>query len=367
VPSTVPNAPTNLALTPGDTELSANWNTVSDATTYNLYHATESFSGLTDIANYATLTGGTLISGLTANSRTITGLVNGTTYYVVVTAENSVGESEMSGEANSTLSDIIVDLSGAKELNDTGVKFSTYYSSTSNAFRQDVNCSRGVIFAQQDCSSGRDVTNNDALDGIAGFSFTKLDSSGNALPVSASDWDCIQDNVTGLIWQVKNSANSGDLHQANDVYNWYEPTLQGSGVSAGTANFYGDVCFGYNASDASTYCNTSAYTARVNAAGLCGFTSGWRLPASTELLSIAYYASTSTSANQVSIDESFFPNTGQAYHYWTRAPFYDPNSDNLAWAVTFRDPMPDNTRNAGRLASKSKSESAGIRLVHSGN
>jgi len=32
-------------------------------------------------------------------------------------------------------------------------------------------------------------------------SYTKLDSSGNALPDSAGIWTTVRDNVTGLIWE----------------------------------------------------------------------------------------------------------------------------------------------------------------------
>jgi len=36
------------------------------------------------------------------------------------------------------------------------------------------------------------------------MSYTKLDSSGNALPVSATSWVMVKDNVTGLVWELNN-------------------------------------------------------------------------------------------------------------------------------------------------------------------
>jgi len=36
-------------------------------------------------------------------------------------------------------------------------------------------------------------------------SYTKLDENGYALPHEAPEWVMVQDNVTGLIWEVKDS------------------------------------------------------------------------------------------------------------------------------------------------------------------
>lgn len=70
--------------------------------------------------------------------------------------------------------------------------------------------------------SGLSVNNNDDSDGHAGFSFTKLDANGNELLANATDWSCVKDNVTGLIWEVKQGGNGtvGDegLHDADDTY-----------------------------------------------------------------------------------------------------------------------------------------------------
>jgi len=61
----------------------------------------------------------------------------------------------------------------------------------------------GVEIDAQDCSHGRDVTNNGDPGGHAGFSFTKLDSNGVPLAnqnvdYSTTPWVCVKDNVTGL-------------------------------------------------------------------------------------------------------------------------------------------------------------------------
>ena len=52
-------------------------------------------------------------------------------------------------------------------------------------------------------SPGQDYYGQDASYTINPMSYTKLDSSGNALPDSATSWSMVKDNVTGLTWEVK--------------------------------------------------------------------------------------------------------------------------------------------------------------------
>lgn len=86
-----PPAPANLAATAGDAQVSLTWNAAPDATRYNVKRATVSAGPYTTVA-----------TGVVSTSFNDTGLSNGTTYYYVVSAENSVGESPDSNEANAT-------------------------------------------------------------------------------------------------------------------------------------------------------------------------------------------------------------------------------------------------------------------------
>ena len=88
---TAPAAPTGLAATPDNAQVSLLWNSSTGAATYNVLRSTTSGSGYTSVA-----------TGLTGTSYTNTGLTNGTTYYYVVTATNTGGTSANSSQVSAT-------------------------------------------------------------------------------------------------------------------------------------------------------------------------------------------------------------------------------------------------------------------------
>lgn len=90
-PEPPPSPPTGLTATAGNALVLLSWTASTGATSYNVYRSTTSGSGYSQIAN-----------GLTSTSYTDTGVTNGTTYYYVVTAVNSSGESGYSNEASAT-------------------------------------------------------------------------------------------------------------------------------------------------------------------------------------------------------------------------------------------------------------------------
>src|ERR1700722_19967054 len=85
-PSVSPPAPTNLTATAGDTQVSLTWSASSGATSYNVKRSGTSGGPYTQIA------------APTSTSYTDTALTNGTTYYYVVSAINSTGESANSAQ-----------------------------------------------------------------------------------------------------------------------------------------------------------------------------------------------------------------------------------------------------------------------------
>src|SRR3989304_2799228 len=91
-----PAPPANLKTVQGDGFITLSWDNAGDVTSYNLYMASQ--SGVTR-ENYAALSDGMKHAGVTS-PHMHTNLENGKTYYFVVTAVNSNGESEESNEAS---------------------------------------------------------------------------------------------------------------------------------------------------------------------------------------------------------------------------------------------------------------------------
>jgi pectin methylesterase-like acyl-CoA thioesterase len=85
-----PNPPTGLIATGGEAQVSLSWNASSGATSYNVKRATVNGGPYTTISNITT-------TGYTDSS-----VVNGTTYYYVVSALNAGGESANSAQASAT-------------------------------------------------------------------------------------------------------------------------------------------------------------------------------------------------------------------------------------------------------------------------
>lgn len=150
-----------------------------------------------------------------------------------------------------------------------------------------------------------------------GPQLSKLGSQGQLLPDSAREWDCVKDSQTGLVWEKKDPSSA--LH-GQDTFVWYQPeqALLGNDTGLPRANpelFAVDsTCYGYRVDIASSYCNTSAYTARVNQSQYCGY-SDWRLPSAHELLSLV---DPELSGNDYlpSIDTDYFP-FNRRFVYWT--------------------------------------------------
>jgi len=198
---------------------------------------------------------------------------------------------------------------------------------------------------------------NDAPTANTGFNFTKLNANGVTLAdqsVAYADtpWNCVKDNVTGLIWEIKTISG---LHNTNDSYTWYNPDALTNGGSAGYqrrsdqtgVESDNPTCFNYANGTESTYCNTKAYVARVNAEAYCGATD-WRMPSREELRSIVDY-----SRKNPAIDVDYFPNT--LSWVWSSSP--SPYNSDFAWNVNFSN---------GYVNTYNKSNVRQVRLVRSG-
>lgn len=252
--------------------------------------------------------------------------------------------------------------SSHNKLNDTGISWGGNYP-------KDINkdCSgivnrdqlftgdqvAGDILPQQDCNYGRDVTTNDGSDGAHGFVYRKIDQAGQPLSADADNWQCVLDEISGLLWEAKQGGdgvygNQG-LHDADDVFTWYNTDIRTNGGNIGDWNNKYQQCAGYAEDRPETYCNSGEYVSRVNTQGWCGFTD-WRMPTQAELASLVHFGRTVPA-----IDINYFPNTQNEF-YWTNTP--TAGIKTTAWAINFR---------FGYSASVRHSNSRSVRLVRNWN
>ena len=288
---------TDFAATATSTQVTLTWIPYSIATTYSIYRSTDPNCDPT-VANIATnCLAGAAFNTVSSGFVDI-GLTNGITYYYWI-------EATLDGITQSTTDPISTTLPTGI-LNDTGIYRGVDYSSDKNS-----DCSSNIN-APQDCHHGRDAdsSTNDNSDGHAGFSFTKLDSNGNALTANATNWSCVQDNVTGLIWEVK--TDDGGIHDKDNKYQW-------GGITA----------IGYESPnrEGPYYSDWDVLVNGANSNELCGF-DDWRVPRREELSSIVDY-----SRYSASIDLDYFPNT-ISNAYWSASP-YAIHDSGYAWQVSF--------------------------------
>ena len=235
------------------------------------------------------------------------------------------------------------------KLNDSGVTQCT--NGTALVACSAANIGNGAAYPRQDARFGRDAAQAEGKllpaktgGGAAGFDFTPLDAAGNAIaltgtpPVPSATPTCVHDNVTNLTWEVKTTSG---LRNKTNTYTWYNGTTGTLGVNdcGGTLSAYANQC------------NTNNYALAVNAAGLCGAHSPWRVPSRRELLSIVHHGTSISPA----IDPNYFPNT-DSFAFWTS----DVNAfiPAKAWRVYFDD--------GGASADSGSDNSYRVRLVRSG-
>jgi len=155
-------------------------------------------------------------------------------------------------------------------------------------------------------SPGEDFYGQDACYDINTPSYTKLDATGNALPDDASSWVMVRDNITGLIWEIKQdmdgSPNYVNPHDADNTYTWYDSNPATNGGNAGTPG---------DGTDTEDFINA------LNAANFGGH-DGWRLPTVKEL---SYLVDSSISYPGPTINTLFFPNSAGVamgvHSYWS--------------------------------------------------
>lgn len=172
------------------------------------------------------------------------------------------------------------------------------------------------------------------------FDMTRLNRDGSVndgKDYSKKPWACVQDNQSGLVWEVK--ITEPGLQNINNTYSWYDHDQDTNGGWAGKAN--GGQCTGSD-------CDTESYIKAINAKKLCGL-NDWYLPSRFELNTIV---DTSVSFPGPTLPKSFFPES-LAGKYWTDTTFKTRRAGAWIWTFDF-----------GNDLVVEKSEAHSIRLTH---
>jgi hypothetical protein len=213
---------------------------------------------------------------------------------------------------------------------DTGVRKNQCYRSAGDAL---VACATTDL-AAQDGAVGRDTygdTRGNA-DGTLGFSFVRICMSGRRegeghCPVQPlpgdgkNDWACTEDEVTGMMWEVKalSGPRARDLRYTN-YSREYDPVGQ------------------YRSST-----DASGFVDGINRTGLCGFVD-WHLSHSDKIQTVVDYGVATSGALRA--DDRYLP-TMNADWYWNASP--NPTSPSTAFALDFGSGVISNTAERGTL------------------
>lgn len=128
--------------------------------------------------------------------------------------------------------------------------------------------------------------------------------------------NCVEDTVTGLIWEAKTDAPG--LHNWRHRYTWFNPDEDNDELD------YRGLEDGGACTDSP--CDTWNYVLAVNAAGLCGF-KDWRMPTRDELFSISDQRKV---ASPPTANLEYFPFM-QADEYWTGFDYAMQYESAWAW------------------------------------
>lgn len=160
----------------------------------------------------------------------------------------------------------------------------------------------------------------------------------------------VQDNVTGLVWEIKNSkddvVNYNNPNDADNTYSWCDPNPTTNGGFAGNCV---DFNAAYGQADSKDFINQLN-----NGSGFGGYTD-WRLPTINELATLADFGRSSPSLDPVLEPIGTF-------FYWSATAMAAGTSwtAESAWVVPFR------TAGDGRISVQQKIHGAHIRAVRGG-
>ena len=182
------------------------------------------------------------------------------------------------------------------------------------------------------CSRETDIIYDDRFD------FSRLDVQGKKLPEKTGPWACVQDNKSGLVWEVK--ADDESLRHYTGTFSWYDP-------KAISSRDKGRRDKGSCHPSLRGQCDTAGYIIAMNEQQLCG-KDNWRLPTVAELKTLLEMR---LAPPGPLVAPATLPNTRRS-GYWTGDQ--GPPHSGTAWAVSFAD---------GQAAMYQKSSAFYLRLV----
>jgi hypothetical protein len=140
--------------------------------------------------------------------------------------------------------------------------------------------------------------------------YTKLSSTGTDLATDATDWACVRDNDTQVVWQARNIAS----------YTHYDDPSK-------PQKYNGSSYVNPTSGDIVAATNSIGWQNAQNTSTLCGYAE-WRLPTQDELLGLVDKTTTATPK----INTGYFPDN-QAANFWSSTPH--PTQANLVGVVHF--------------------------------
>lgn len=327
--------PQGLNVTTSANEAKITWRQVEQVQNYKVYIAEQAFATISDLPNDATILQTKELFASVPLNRTYNN------YFVRVSA--NFGTSELLSAEQVQIS---VNFQATGTLNDTGMS----YCLTDQVGIE--NC-QSDFSLRQDARLGRDAgARGNSLKkigtGSLGFDFTKIDRQGNILANQTTSWtiggsesggtiwSCVRDNVTGLVWEIK---QANGINAASNKFSWFNSLPEFNNGDPGLPG---------NSSCGLEHCNTAAYINHLNKTKFCG-SSKWRLPNRAELNNILM-----NSGAAPRLDPLMFPDVQSDTSYWTSSTYQAASS--AAWAVSMT---------TGIVFWHPKRSSLSVRLVHS--
>ena len=219
------------------------------------------------------------------------------------------------------LQHVVDDLDNSSEAvvpNDTGV--TTYFTDGGD------NTVASSDYPGQDADFGFDATDN-------GFKFVKLDANGQALAEDATEWSCVKDERTGLIWETKKNDASSPQHFdrlfAYQLTGKFEPYIE-------------DLKLAGCQSAGDKICTTEQYVEYLNANKVCGI-SDWRLPTFNEYYDLIDFGETEKDVDGLAygLTHAFFPLQSKASYLeagtvWTSTKSFTDYTDYAMSGAEYR-------------------------------